>query len=157
MEKLQDSSRRAARWRAAIQILSLPLLGSATASNLFGQCTQENSRVEENICSEKRPIKLLFSSSQASEGPLACFAACPGFLRASASQPLLLQNNFGQRGKNQCNIDALQKIATIFKVFSKKKKSCKCKGLTVVFSLFHFGFGTQTIHTRILLFTDQTA
>ena len=69
MEKLQDSSRRAARWRAAIQILSLPLLGSATASNLFGQCTQENSRVEENICSEKRPIKLLFSSSQA-KGPL---------------------------------------------------------------------------------------
>ena len=103
------------------EILRLPY-HATTASNLFGQCTQENSRVEENICSEKRPIKLLFSSSQASEGPLACFAACPGFLRASASQPLLLQNNFGQRGKNQCNIDALQKIATIFKVFSKKEK-----------------------------------
>lgn len=81
MEKLQDSSRRAARWRAAIQILSLPLLGSATASNLFGQCTQENSRVEENICSEKRPIKLLFSSSSSKRNraarrrALGCFAA----------------------------------------------------------------------------------
>ena len=49
------------------EILRLPY--HATASNLFGQCTQENSRVEENICSEKRPIKLLFSSSQA-KGPL---------------------------------------------------------------------------------------
>ena len=30
------------------------------------------------------------------------------------------------------------------------------QGLTVVFSLFHFGFGTQTIHTKIYcLLTKQ--